>query len=247
MEKKRITFNLVLMLLVLFMGIGALNAQITITRDWDTGAFAGEPGWQIINTATNAVVDCEATGGAIPNAAPVNINVPAGTYEVRGFDSFGDGWNGNGSTTGRLRILQSGVVIFTTFGPPNAGFFPGGNTCPGPSPVNGISSTVLGTFCVQNPCTLTCPAPITVTPDPGACEATVFYEVTTDCTCPVEYSIEPGSSFFPGTTTTVDVTSGGNSCSFTVTVTPDVEEPVVTCPADMIINLDPGLCSADVN
>lgn len=59
----------------------------------------------------------------------------------------------------------------------------------------------------------------------GGMEATEFFCVGTT---KVTYILE-------------DVAGNVDSCSFLVTVQ-DVEDPVVTCPQDIIINLDPGLC-----
>jgi hypothetical protein len=60
----------------------------------------------------------------------------------------------------------------------------------------------------------------------------------------------PSGSVFPiGTTTNtfVSIDGAGNSvsCSFDVTVN-DTEAPTITCPADINVNNDPGLCSAVV-
>jgi hypothetical protein len=55
--------------------------------------------------------------------------------------------------------------------------------------------------------------------------------------------------FCVGTTTVtytlVDEVGNTHMCSFDVTVL-DVEDPVVTCPADIFVNLEPGLCRAIV-
>ena len=82
MEKKKFTIQVLLSCLALILGVGSLSAQITITRDWNPGAFTGEVGWEIVNTTTGVVVDCEQTFGAAPPTAPTNLNVPEGVYEV---------------------------------------------------------------------------------------------------------------------------------------------------------------------
>ncbi|MBK8490772.1 MAG: hypothetical protein IPL49_07725 [Saprospirales bacterium] len=128
MKKMNFTFKSMLLSFVfLAMGLGAVSAQINIVRNWTAGAFANEPGWEIINIATQVVYNCAQAGTTTPNGA-VTISVPAGFYEVRGFDSYGDTWNG-----GALTITQGGVTIFSTTGPPNGGYFPSGNTCDGDS------------------------------------------------------------------------------------------------------------------
>jgi uncharacterized repeat protein (TIGR01451 family) len=97
----------------------------------------------------------------------------------------------------------------------------------------------------ENP-TISCPANITQGNDLGACGAVVTYTtpVSSD-NCPGAITTQtsglPSGSTFPvGTTTnTFEVTdTSGNkaSCSFTVTVN-DVENPVISCPAN--ITLEP--------
>ena len=104
--------------------------------------------------------------------------------------------------------------------------------------------------------TITCPADITVDNDPGACGAEVFYtepEGLDNCVFALTALATPLGSgdFFPiGTTTmTYDVLDAdGNlaSCSFIITVI-DTEDPVITCPADIITGNDAGICGAIVN
>ena len=99
---------------------------------------------------------------------------------------------------------------------------------------------------------VTCPADITVNNIPGQCDAVVTFSSTTTDNCPgVTTSSVPasGSTFPVGTTlvtvTATDATGNTSSCTFNVTVN-DTEPPVITCPADIIVSNDPGLCSADV-
>jgi uncharacterized repeat protein (TIGR01451 family) len=102
--------------------------------------------------------------------------------------------------------------------------------------------------------TITCPANMVTTTDPGQCSAVVTYAPPTATdNCPgVTVTCDPPSgSTFPKGTTTVTCTatdSSGNTatCSFTVTVN-DTEKPVITCPANVIMSTDPGQCSAVVN
>lgn len=102
--------------------------------------------------------------------------------------------------------------------------------------------------CCGAPCTLTCPANITVSATAGLCGANVTYPaaVTTGLCGPVTYSRASGS-FFPVGTTTVNVsTASGSTCSFTVTVNDNVP-PTITCPANITVANNTGLCSAVVN
>ncbi len=87
--------------------------------------------------------------------------------------------------------------------------------------------------CCDTPCTLTCPADITVSNDPGQCGANVSYPMPTiDGSCGVVTSSHPSGSFFPVGETTVTLTatradSSTTTCTFKVTVN-DTEPPVIT-------------------
>ncbi|MCB9284936.1 MAG: T9SS type A sorting domain-containing protein [Lewinellaceae bacterium] len=226
---------------LLVLALSTTVAQIAITRTWTPGSWATEPGWEIRNIATNVVYDCAQTY-ATPGGGSLGLSVPAGTYEVKGFDGYGDGWNG-----GVLTVTQGGATLFTSTGPPVYGYYPSENLCPGPSPVNNIGSSILGYFDVQEPCVLVCPPSMTVDNSPGTCEAIVNYTIDAG-TCP-GYTLDPNlpsGSAFPSGTTVITATSGAATCSFSITVI-DTEAPTVNCPPTMIINLDPGLCSAFVN
>ena len=106
--------------------------------------------------------------------------------------------------------------------------------------------------CCDQPCSLTCPANVSVPNDPGACGAVVGYpSASVSGTCGTLASSPSSGSTFPVGTTPVTSTatrSGGatTTCSFTVTVN-DVEAPVPTCPADVSVPNDPNACSAVVN
>lgn len=98
-----------------------------------------------------------------------------------------------------------------------------------------------------DPCTLTCPATVSVGNDADLCGATVNYPAPSpsggcgvvDCQPP------PGSFFAVGSTTVTCTAATGSSCSFTVTVN-DTQPPAVVCPANIVQGNDPGLCSAVV-
>ncbi len=95
-----------------------------------------------------------------------------------------------------------------------------------------LSITTQAPVCCDSPCTLTCPADIVVSNDPGQCGANVDFSADVDGSCGVvSYSHQPGS-FFPVGTTTVTVTSTRadfttQSCTFEVTVN-DTEGPVIS-------------------
>ena len=95
------------------------------------------------------------------------------------------------------------------------------------------------------PCVITPPADLTVSNDPGVCEANLSgLLATTNCTDPVTNDFNANgldaSGIYPLGTTTVTYTSGQSSASFSVTVE-DVEAPMFTnCPNDITVTLDPG-------
>ncbi|WP_114317121.1 HYR domain-containing protein, partial [Winogradskyella tangerina] len=122
---------------------------------------------------------------------------------------------------------------------------------------NNGTANYKATFTVQddiNP-TITCPANITVNNDNGVCGADVNYNVPFADNCPGSTiaqtaGIASGGTFPIGTTTNsftvTDAAGNTTSCSFTVTVI-DNEDPTITCPANITVNNDSGVCGADVN
>jgi hypothetical protein len=120
----------------------------------------------------------------------------------------------------------------------------------------------LTSSCVQNVTvvdnqlpSITCPANITVPATAGACNAAVTFVApvgTDNCSGATTVRIAgpaSGSVFSLGTTTVThrvtDAAGNTAQCSFTVTVT-DAQNPVITCPANITANVDPGSCSAVV-
>ncbi len=104
---------------------------------------------------------------------------------------------------------------------------------------------------------INCPADITVPNDAGLCEAVVNYSiptVTDNCTAgivPVLISGQAsGTAFTVGTHTitfeATDVAGNASQCSFTITVE-DQEDPMITCPADLVVDAVSGDCSTVVN
>jgi hypothetical protein len=107
-------------------------------------------------------------------------------------------------------------------------------------------------FIVNAPPEITCPANVVTSTDPGACSAVVNFTATATDTDPVTVSCTPasGTAFAKGTTTVqctaTDSVGATDSCSFTVTVN-DAENPVISCPGNIVTGNDPGQCSAIVN
>lgn len=105
----------------------------------------------------------------------------------------------------------------------------------------------------DSPPEIFCSTNIVVGNDPGLCSAVVNYAVSASDDCGVAslVSSPPSGSVFPVGTTTVtaiatDTTGHVTTCTFTVTVQ-DLESPHITCPANIVVCNDPGLCSAKVS
>ena len=93
---------------------------------------------------------------------------------------------------------------------------------------------------------ITCPANLAVNASPDQCASNVTFTVTATDNCAVTNlaSVPPSGSAFPVGVTTVTNTAQGQqrqqrSCTFTVTVL-DTQPPVITCPANLIVNAPPG-------
>ncbi len=114
--------------------------------------------------------------------------------------------------------------------------------------INPANNSASAATTVSNPCTLTCPANITVANDPNQCGAVVNYTTTSGTGgCGAITSSPASGSFFPkGTTTVTRTSASGSNCSFTVTVN-DTQKPTVTCPANITTQAPPGQNSAVVN
>ncbi|HEX8474956.1 MAG TPA: PxKF domain-containing protein [Pyrinomonadaceae bacterium] len=107
------------------------------------------------------------------------------------------------------------------------------------------------------PPTISCPANITVNNDPNAFSASVPFTVTGSgvpaptVECKVGSTVITSPHTFPVGTTTVQCTATNGiapdaACSFTVTVN-DVQDPVIACPSNIVVNNDAGTCAANVN
>ncbi|MCP4566428.1 MAG: HYR domain-containing protein, partial [FCB group bacterium] len=98
----------------------------------------------------------------------------------------------------------------------------------------------------------TCPSDITVGNDAGQCGATVTFTPTATDNCSgVTVTSNPasGTMFALGTTQVEVIATDGSgnadTCYFNVTVN-DTEDPVATCPSDIIVGNDAGQCGATV-
>lgn len=98
--------------------------------------------------------------------------------------------------------------------------------------------------------TPTCPANISTTNDIGVCGASVLFTATATDNCSISSLIpvpESGSLFNIGVTqvtyTAADLSNNTATCTFTITVK-DTESPVITCPANVVLENEPGKCNA---
>ncbi len=103
---------------------------------------------------------------------------------------------------------------------------------------------------------ITCPADISQPAEDGICGAAVNYiaPIGTDA-CPgaitiLESGLGSGAIFPVGisteTYTVTDASGNSVSCSFTVTIS-DEQAPIISCPDDIAVDADAGLCSTVVN
>ncbi len=97
-----------------------------------------------------------------------------------------------------------------------------------------------------------CPGDIVVDNDPGECRAAVNFVIdgTDNCGEPTLTATPPSGTIFPKGSTqvrviAVDKADNADTCYFTVTVN-DTEDPVLTCPGDIVQSNDPGDCGAVV-
>ncbi|MBC8124391.1 MAG: choice-of-anchor D domain-containing protein [Candidatus Kapabacteria bacterium] len=138
--RRRLTF---LLFVFSTFTVGAWS-QISLTLTSVNGSWPTEVGWQVVNTSTNIAYNCELPGGTLQNN--VIFSVPAGTYEVRAWDSYGDAWNG-ASVTIKYTVSGTALVTNATY----TLFFSSVNTCPGPTAVTNTAQ-VISSFTVVTPC-----------------------------------------------------------------------------------------------
>lgn len=137
--------------------------------------------------------------------------------------------------------------------------FPVGTTSVEYEAIDGNSNSAFCNFTVtvtdtEDPI-IVCPADVTENAIAGTCGANVSYHLPTvsDNCSGVDSTLlagfYPGANFPVGTTLVTfeanDVAGNTSTCSFNVYVL-DAEAPVITCPADMIVSNDAGMCSSVV-
>ena len=173
---------------------------------------------------------------------------------------------GPGQITVPTKDAQCGAIVkypnLTTTGscgaitclPPSDSFFPVGVSVVTCTTAAGPSCSFAVRVEDRTPPLITCPANVVQPLDPNLPSAVVNYPipVVTD-NCPGRFMVcsPPAGSTFPAGVTPVScrVTDSANNvaaCSFTVTVN-DTQPPGLSCPANIVINSQPGQCSLTVN
>ena len=120
-------------------------------------------------------------------------------------------------------------------------------------PSNNTASCSFNVLVIDNEAPkVTCPANISVSTDLGVCGAKVNFIVSATDNCSFTAGLTglaSGSIFPVGTTTNLfkatDASNNVSSCRFTVTVK-DNEVPKITCPTNISVNTDLGVCGAKV-
>jgi len=140
------TLHRTLLLLLAFVSLASTSAfaQYSLEVVTTTDSYTSEPGWQIVNTATQVTYACEATGSPL-FVGTQTISVPLGTYEIRAWDSYGDAWQGHTVTVryaGGANLITSARMSTSVRG---------SNACPGPTAI-GTTGQIIGTFTVTAPC-----------------------------------------------------------------------------------------------
>ncbi|MFN4763943.1 HYR domain-containing protein [Gillisia sp. Q332] len=151
-----------------------------------------------------------------------------------------------------------GTVVTLTEGLASGSEFPVGTTTVTYTATDAAGNTVSTSFTVtvldNEAPVIVCNENISQAADSGSATAVVTFEApvgTDNCEATTEQTagLPSGSKFPIGTTTNTYVVtdSAGNTatCSFTVTIT-DEEDPTISCPANINMNVDAGLCGAVV-
>lgn len=212
------------------------------------------------NTAANGLGDTTAAPIAGPNVdgtvTSLGHNLLGTATEANGFTGSGDqtGANpllaplaNNGGPTQTMALtptspaIDAGVAAASSF---DQRALPRTYNDPGVANAATSDATDIGAFELQPLCSLSCPADVNVSNDPGVCGAVVTYTMPSGTGCGAVTTDHPSGSFFPVGNTTVTITSSvGPSCSFVVTVN-DTENPTITAPAGFTVDADADSCMA---
>ncbi|NNK61165.1 MAG: HYR domain-containing protein, partial [Flavobacteriaceae bacterium] len=215
-----------------------------------------------VGTTTNTFVVTDASGNTATCSFDVTVNDTEDPTISCPADITVSNDPGNCSAVVTYSVTSTdncaGQTISQTAGIASGGTFPVGTTTNTFVVTDASGNTATCSFDVtvndtEDP-TISCPADIIVSSDPGDCDAVVTYSVSSTDNCPGETisqtaGLPSGSAFPVGTTTNTFIVTdaAGNTatCSFDVTVN-DNEDPKIVCPSDIIVSNDPGDCDANV-
>lgn len=156
----------------------------------------------------------------------------------------------------------AGATLNQTGGATNGSVFPLGTSTITYLATDAAGNTADCTFTIlvsdtENPVISGCPANISLPSDPGACGAIANWtapSVSDNCAGVTLAQTTGGASgsLFPLGTTVVtylatDAAGNTANCTFSVTVTDNLAPVIAGCPANIIMNNDPGICGATVN
>ncbi|HLP12161.1 MAG TPA: DUF2341 domain-containing protein [Flavobacteriales bacterium] len=213
----------------------------------------------VATDASGNTTTCTFTVTVIDNQAPVFVSCPAtiNTNTSSGICSAIVSWAPPSATDN-----CSGVVVTQTIGPPSGSVFPIGTTNISYTATDANGNTTLCAFSVivsdnEAPLFTSCPANISLTTTPGVCTSVATWSpptATDNCTGVVAIvqtaGLPSGSSFPLGVTLVTFTATDGNgntsTCSFTVTVSDNQPPVFVSCPANITVANDAGVCGATV-
>ena len=222
---------------------GTCSATITVTV---TDACSN-------SATTTYTTRIDGTGPAL--TCPGNITINAAT-NLCGKNAHYTDPTATDNCSGPITIVQTDNSGFI-----NHDFFPVGVTIQSFQATDGCGNSTTCSFTVtvvdnQMPIITGCPTNIVKSTDPGLCTAiTGWVAPTASDNCPgvimtLTPNLPPGSAFPKGVTAlqykATDASGNMTTCNFTVTVN-DNELPVITCPMNITMNTDAGLCSAVVS
>ena len=235
------------------------STDLAITKLTDPQAAPVQSGdllTYFINVENKGLIT--ATGVTVTDILPLNASLVSvlqsqGTYSVGANSTltFALGNLAPGSTA--LAAIQITNLVSPSFVGRLTNTASVTSTVTDPILANNTSTVVTEVTDGTDP-VITCPANIIVNTSPaGSPSASVTFAATATDNVGVTsltYSQASGSAFLIGTTTVTatatDAAGNSSQCSFTVTVR-DVEAPVITCPADVVIGTESGLATAVVS
>ncbi len=197
-------------------------------------------------SVNNDVGNCSAlVNGIAPTAFGDNCGVDSVSFTLSGATILGNGLNDASGNTFNVGLTTVTYTITDL----------SGNTA-----TCNFTVTVIDN---ETP-TITCPGNLIINNDPGVCTAVVngippvrndncsgigVSYTLTGATIASGLNDASGLTFNLGVTTIKyianDANGNADSCTFTVTVI-DNENPTLSCPSNVVVNNDPGLCSAVV-